>query len=510
MLHPVKSLMNLLSIALFAITSASYATDAPQEEGYPRRYFGTETELTAYLKNPSPETEVSLSFQLSAEGCQNLLQSIPNLTRLSYDCDTVHSTDFISSLGQLKHLTHLNLSFSRFTKEHLNALADQIPGLTALESLNLHGCQIGLKETVFKALPHLSRLRTLNLHSNSIYINTIGDCCLFWGSLGKLLQLESLDIGENNIGFDGASGVCELFSHLKYFSLDYCSLVYQDRKTLVGLLPHMKNLETLRMSDNNLEEMGDIVYASALRTLPKLRDFFITNCSVAGRQLVYCALPIIPISTNIRELNFSGNQLDWESQYGFAETLKHCPGLEKLWLINCEMRDRDFLRLSEALPYLTQLADLDISENHMNAYGADILARKGLGDCTSLRRLALRNNPIGSRGLEFLTPVIARLTNLEVLIFSGNNTESYAAIAFAEDALIHLTKLKEFTMEECKISYGGIAALLATFFFGTKDLKASFPHLKEVNLRQSLTQGAETRRSLDLYKRRMPHVTWVL
>lgn len=508
MLCSKNILLNLLSLTFFAITSASYATDTPLEEKHPRRYLKTEMELATYLESASPQDEVYISFRISVYGCAHLHASFPNITRLAHSCNFKYSPDLIGCLGLFRHLTHLNLSSNRFEGIDKQALATQLPLLTSLEFLSLSSCHMGFNHSFFLALCSLSQLKDLRLNGNDMRIISTPDSMFFWQSLGMLPKLEYLDISYNTISFYGSTEVIsfsQTFVNLKYFSLENCPLKGQNPDFLIRLLGQMKGLQTLMMSHNDLEgNAANQVYAAALRTLPQLSQFYMSSNSVAGAP-GYKYPAILPLSANIKELILNGNPLVWENDNALAATLKQCPLLEKLSLVDCNMRNMGARRLADCLPMLSHLRDLDLSINSIEPNGAFHLAGT-LGMCTSLQRLTLWTNPIAGKGLDVLTPAIAKLVNLEVLSFSENNIGTWAAINFANNALIHLKQLKELTMEMCDIELSGIVALYSTFCYRS----SSYPSLSVVNLRQSYDQDSDKEQLLEICKTKMPDVVWSL
>jgi len=93
----------------------------------------------------------------------------------------------------------------------------------------------------------------------------------------------------------------------------------------------------------------------------------------------------MPSSKSLRSRFFSG--------------LRQCKNLRSLRLTDCDIRSDDVYELAETLRALSNtLESLDVSRNHIDGSGLEILLHNGLAGHQRLKRLVLSHNPIGDDG----------------------------------------------------------------------------------------------------------------
>lgn len=106
------------------------------------------------------------------------------------------------------------------------------------------------------------------------------------------------------------------------------------------------------------------------------------------------------------------------SRSSFFSALGQCKNLRSLKLTDCDIRSEDALELAEALASLSNsLESLDLSQNHMDGAGLEILLKNGLAGQRKLKRLVLSHNPIGDDGAVRLTEFLShQSTAIESLL----------------------------------------------------------------------------------------------
>lgn len=83
----------------------------------------------------------------------------------------------------------------------------------------------------------------------------------------------------------------------------------------------------------------------------------------------------------------------------FFSALGECKNLRSLRLVDCDIRSEDVNDLAETLRSLSQsLEFLDLSRNHIDGRGIEILLKNGMANHDCLKRLVLSHNPIGDDG----------------------------------------------------------------------------------------------------------------
>ena len=235
-------------------------------------------------------------------------------------------------------------SFPRFRLARiLEAVA---PRLT---SLCMHGCanRVVPPLTPFQALQRLDlrsthvdvarlssiarSLRHLDIGYNT---NLIGKMRMVGEALGRLTELESLDLESVHMGCEGV-------------------------EALAGNLP--ASLLRLNLSYNDVDEdAGADALARALRGLPKLQELDLANFCAMNRSLAESLAHL----TDMRKLILSSN-------HGIGSTAEH---------------------LAASFVEMPRLRDLDLEDNSLDAGAIETLLLEKGSRLTSLRRLKLGFN----------------------------------------------------------------------------------------------------------------------
>ena len=96
----------------------------------------------------------------------------------------------------------------------------------------------------------------------------------------------------------------------------------------------------------------------------------------------------------IDEIQFTHNDLSLPNGISFIHALGQLPNLKKLSLNSCNLTVPFLEALKEALANNTELTDISLYSNEIDAEGASIIAHM-LVNKTKLRTLGLSNNIIG-------------------------------------------------------------------------------------------------------------------
>jgi len=88
----------------------------------------------------------------------------------------------------------------------------------------------------------------------------------------------------------------------------------------------------------------------------------------------------------------------------FFSALGQCKNLQCLRLADCDIRSEDVYELAGTIRKLSHtLESLDLSRNHIDGTGLEILLKNGLAGHERLKRLVLSENPIGDDGAVHLS-----------------------------------------------------------------------------------------------------------
>uniref|UniRef100_A0A6N2KJY4 Uncharacterized protein n=1 Tax=Salix viminalis TaxID=40686 RepID=A0A6N2KJY4_SALVM len=343
-----------------------------------------------------------------------------HLQKLDLSRNDFNGSVISSSFGQLLHLTHLDLSASNFAGQ----VPPEISHLSRLASLDLSDNNLMLEPISFNKLAqNLTQLRELNLNtvnmslgvpSSFMNLSSSLTSLQLWGcglqgelpfSMGKLKQLEYLDLSDNN--FIGPMPD-DFANHTRLAWLDLSHNSFQGH--LPFSLGNLKQLSHLGLSDNRFD--GKIL--PSLQNLEKLDVLKLSFNNFTGE---------IPNSLfNLTQLTW----LDLSNNKFYGQISSSLGSLEKL----------DYLRLSsnefsgeipDGLFNLTQLTLLDLSNNRFDGQ-----ISSSLGNLTQLTLLDLSNNRFDGQ----ISSSLGSLEKLDYLILSFNNFSGEIP-----DGLFNLTQL---------------------------------------------------------------------
>ncbi|XP_039140451.1 receptor-like protein EIX2 [Dioscorea cayenensis subsp. rotundata] len=294
-----------------------------------------------------------------------------------------------SSLTQLHHLRHLDLSMNNFNS---SPIPDFIGSLANLEYLNLYDAQFS--GIIPHTLGNLSRLRYLNISSPHAHPYLKAND-LHW--LSGMTSLHHLDLS----GVD----LSNVHGWLHDINMLPSLLVLKLKRTnpQVGgihdiALRHHLNLSSLRVLDLYWNYLN-ITLPQWLFNLTSLVHLNLSECSLYGK------LPVtIGNLSSLRVLSLSGNYFDGV----MPESLGNLGSLERLDLLGNDFSGS----IPESLSNLTNLAYFDLSYNMISG-----VLPESFGNLTLLQYFSASggNNLSGK-----LPETIGNLAHLKFLDLSGN------------------------------------------------------------------------------------------
>jgi Leucine-rich repeat (LRR) protein len=122
---------------------------------------------------------------------------------------------------------------------------------------------------------------------------------------------------------------------------------------------------------------------------------------------------IVRFGRRIRCLDLSGIKLP-----NPTVLIKFCPNLTHLSLRGCNVTEKGAKFMAPELGKLTNLIELDLSENELFPAGAESLAPE-IGKLVKLEKLSLANTYIINRGVRAIAPELGKLVNLRELDLSN-------------------------------------------------------------------------------------------
>ena len=286
----------------------------------------------------------------------------------------------------LQYIKYLNLSDNKLDRRGCELLAEGVPRMPSLETLDLRGnpdIGNGGVTQLISSL-HCCKLRELDMERTGISDPDF-ECLAKY--IHSTTSLEELWIGENDISARNIDSLCRALSansSIKKLDISHCHLTTSHCGHLGQLLRHCQ-IETLDLTRCELTSEG-------------IREV------------------IRGLSDNhlLKVLNLSGNQIGSEGAVAMAAMLKTNSSLERLCLDKCGIGSSGGMELGAALERNTSLRKLDLSGNTLGYDGVRGLIA-GLEKNSSLVELWLNDdNSLGEEGVAIIRNLERKKPDLRI------------------------------------------------------------------------------------------------
>ncbi|XP_007077164.1 leucine-rich repeat-containing protein 31 [Panthera tigris] len=356
-----------------------------------------------------------------------LLPLLPDLEKLDISWnDLIGGT--LHSVTQQMHLVSklkiLRLGSCRLTTDDVRALGEALEAIPELEELNLSwNSKVGGNlPLILQKFQEGSKIQTLEL----VDCDLTSEDGAFVGQLLPMMQnLEVLDLSINrNIGgslHSIAQGL-KSTSNLKVLKLHSCGLSQKSVRILDAAFRYLCELRKLDLSCNK-ELGGGFEDASAqLAMLEHLEVLDLHQCSLTVDD-VMSLTQVIPLLSSLQELDLSANKKMGGSSENLLSRLRFLPALKSLLINNCALQSETFTALAEASAHLPALEVFDLSWN--KCIGGNLkLLLETLKFSESLQVLRLSSCSLVTEDVAVLASLIqtGHLAKLRKLILSYNDS----------------------------------------------------------------------------------------
>ncbi|KAL6315391.1 hypothetical protein AAG906_000501 [Vitis piasezkii] len=407
---------------------------------------------TAIIEVPSSIGHLKALQHLDLSYCKSLKrlsESICNLSSLEtlilkeFDLSFTGIEELPSSIGHLKALQHLDLSYCK----SLRSLSESICNLSSLETLILAGC------SNLKGFPEIKddmkNLKMLDLGRTGIEELP--------SSIGRLKALQHLDLSCCKSLRSLSESICNL-SSLETLNLDGCSNLkgFQIKDDMENLkdLRNCKSLRSLSESICNLSSLETLILAGC----SNLKGFLEIKDDMENLKRLDLG------STSIEELPSSIGRLkalqcldlrNCKSLRSLSESICNLSSLETLIVRNCSNLKEE---LSSSIGHLKALQHLDLSyceslrslsESICNLSSLETLT---LEKCSNLKGFPeikddmenLKMLDLSETGIEELPSSIGRLKALKHL-----NLKCCEELVSLPDSICNLSSLETLDVQKC-------------------------------------------------------------
>ncbi|XP_053807416.1 leucine-rich repeat-containing protein 31 isoform X1 [Vidua chalybeata] len=327
---------------------------------------------------------------------------------------------FMEKLGKKPSSKNLDLNNCALSAADITELASLLPFLPELEEISLswNGCAGGTLKALTAHLHHVNLLKVLRLNNCRL---TAEDVISLGEAFEIVYQLEELDLSWNsNIG-----GKLSLLTKklqegckLKCLKITDCNLTAKDGESLAELLNVIPNLEVLDISINKNIGCSMKVIAQDLKNVPGLKELNLHMCGLKQDSLQSLDTALQHL-TELRKLDISCNREIGGSFKASTAHLASLKNLEVLDLHQCCVTEEDMTVLSQVIPLLSNLQELNLSSNKNVGLSSDPLLGR-LRFLPKLRSVTVSNCGLGEESLSSLAEAALHLPELEILDLSWN------------------------------------------------------------------------------------------
>ncbi|NWU44045.1 LRC31 protein, partial [Hylia prasina] len=326
----------------------------------------------------------------------------------------------MEKLGKKPNSKNLDLNNCALSAADITDLASLLPFLPELEEISLswNGCVGGTLKALTVHLHRVNQLKVLRLNNCRL---TAEDVISLGEAFEIVSQLEELDLSWNsNIGgkLSLLTKKLQEGSKLKCLKITDCNLTAKDGESLAEILNMTPNLEVLDLSINKSIGYSMKVIAQDLKNVPGLKELNLHMCGLKQDSLQGLDTALQHLA-ELRKLDISCNR---EIGGGFKASTAHLASLKNLEILDlhqCCVTEEDMTVLSQVIPLLSSLQELNLSSNKNVGLSSDPLLGR-LRFLPKLRSVTVSNCGLGEESLSSLAEAALHLPELEILDLSWN------------------------------------------------------------------------------------------
>nr|XP_009672034.1 PREDICTED: leucine-rich repeat-containing protein 31 isoform X2 [Struthio camelus australis] len=327
---------------------------------------------------------------------------------------------FMQKLGKKANSKNLDLNNCALSATDVTELASLLPFLPELEEISLswNGGVGGTLKALTVELHHVNLLKVLRLNNCRL---TAEDVTSLGEAFEMVPQLEELDLSWNsNIG-----GKLSLLTKklqkgckIKFLKITDCDLTAKDGESLAHILNVIPNLEVLDLSINKHIGCSMKIIAQNLKNVPGLKELNLHMCGLKQDSLQGLDTALQHLA-ELRKLDISCNK---EIGGGFKVSTSHLAclkNLEVLDLHQCYVTEEDVSILSQVIPLLSSLQELNLSSNKNIGVSSDPLLGR-LRFLPKLKSVAISDCCLREDSFSSLAEAALHLPELKILDLSWN------------------------------------------------------------------------------------------
>ncbi|XP_074046984.1 leucine-rich repeat-containing protein 31 isoform X4 [Macrotis lagotis] len=382
------------------------------------------SELETTDSQPEMETEAGIKTQTETNSeTPNTSEAVESQslgTKTDLGSNSTEVEQFLQKLGKKPNSRSIDLNNCGLTSTDATELVALLPLLPDLEELDVSWNDFigGALKPILLQIHHVSKLKILRLSNCRL---TTDDVLALEEVLNTTPDLEELNLSWNsNVGGNLSQilqGIQE-GSKLQILKLMDCNLTAEDAASIGQVLPRMQNLEVFDLSINRNIGCSLSTIVQGLKNTPSLKALELHTCGLTQNsiQILGAAFAHWP---ELRRLDLSSNK---EVEGGFKDSAAHLAHLKHLNVLDlhqCSLSEEDIESLTQVIPLLSSLQELDLSANKkVGSSSENLLSR--LRFLPDLATLIINGCALGKDAFTALVESSMYLPSLKILDLSWN------------------------------------------------------------------------------------------
>ncbi|XP_069584909.1 NACHT, LRR and PYD domains-containing protein 3-like [Ranitomeya imitator] len=241
--------------------------------------------------------------------------------------------------------------------------------------------------------------------------------------------------------------ILKSYTNIEKLNLTRCSL---DIEGLERLAPELHNVQSLSLSENNLQNISCIRLASVIRNNRYLKKLDLRNNRLSGPHFSDVTEALSSPDCGVEELLLSSNDLPDTSCIQLASVIRNNRSLKKLVLSNNRLFGEHFSDLMEALSSPDcRIEELELDRNNLPDTSCIQLA-SGIRNNQSLKTLVLYNNHLSGPHFSDLMAALSTCV-IKKLDLAGNDLPDTSCIQLAS-AIKNNQSLKILVLSDNRLS----------------------------------------------------------
>ncbi|XP_062396080.1 NACHT, LRR and PYD domains-containing protein 12-like isoform X1 [Sardina pilchardus] len=219
-------------------------------------------------------------------------------------------------------------------------------------------------------------------------------------------HLRELDLSKNTLGDCGGklgSGTLNPHCTMETLRLAGCKLSEKPCEVVASAVQHMVSLTELDLSDNHMNITGiQRLNAGICSPNCKLQKLRLVGCGLTEKSGDILAFALQSVNSHLRELDLSKNTLgDCGGKLSSGTLNPHCK-IKTLRLAGCKLSEKPCEVVAFAVKHMVSLTELDLSGNHMNITGIQLLNAGICSPSCELQTLRLADCKLTEKSCEIV------------------------------------------------------------------------------------------------------------